>query len=93
MPNKLVIVPGSQDEIKSGTQLCDMKVRFEYQRKKKRMQCYNCQRFEHSAHYCKTDPVCRHCAGQHESLQHNNKDAGPHKYSNCEGPALIKLQP
>ncbi|KAG5865252.1 hypothetical protein JTB14_038015 [Gonioctena quinquepunctata] len=46
----------------------DIEVRFELQRKKKRIgQCYNCQRFGHSAYNCKADPVCRHCAGKHVS--------------------------
>ncbi|KAG5871929.1 hypothetical protein JTB14_022404 [Gonioctena quinquepunctata] len=34
MPIILVIVPGSQDQIKNITQICDIEVRFEFQRKK-----------------------------------------------------------
>ncbi|KAG5863857.1 hypothetical protein JTB14_031610 [Gonioctena quinquepunctata] len=61
MPIILVIVTDDQDKIKNITQICDMEVRFEHQRKTKRLgQCYNCQRFGHSAYNCKADPVCKH---------------------------------
>ncbi|KAG5865871.1 hypothetical protein JTB14_016490 [Gonioctena quinquepunctata] len=64
-----------------------MEVRFEYQRKKRRIgQCYNCQRFGHSAYNSKAEPVCRHCAGKHESRAYNEDDVGPNKCGNCEGP-------
>ncbi|KAG5865254.1 hypothetical protein JTB14_038017 [Gonioctena quinquepunctata] len=87
MPIILVIVPGSQDQIKNITQICDIKVKFEFRRKKRRIgQCYNCQRFGHSAYNCKADPVCRHCAGSHESRAHNKDDVGPNKCGNCVGP-------
>ncbi|KAG5865873.1 hypothetical protein JTB14_016492 [Gonioctena quinquepunctata] len=78
---------GSQAQIRNITQICDIEVRFEHQRKKRRIgQCYNCQCFEHSAHNCKAEPVCRHCAGNHESRAHNMDDVGPNKCGNCEGP-------
>ncbi|KAG5899264.1 hypothetical protein JTB14_035442 [Gonioctena quinquepunctata] len=87
MPIILVIIPENQNEIKNITQICDMEVRFELQREKKTIgQCYNCQRFGHSAYNCKADPVCRHCAGKHESRKHNKDEPGPNKCSNCEGP-------
>ncbi|KAG5875887.1 hypothetical protein JTB14_000236 [Gonioctena quinquepunctata] len=87
MPIILVIVPGSQVQIKNINQICDMEVSFEYQRKKRRIgQCYNCQRFGHSAYNCKAEPVCRHCAGKHDSRAHNEDDVGPNKCGNCEGP-------
>ncbi|KAG5877912.1 hypothetical protein JTB14_011626 [Gonioctena quinquepunctata] len=55
MPIILVIVPGSEIRIKKQTTICDMEVIFEYKRKKKRIgQCYNCQRFGHSAQNCGT---------------------------------------
>ncbi|KAG5870978.1 hypothetical protein JTB14_006705 [Gonioctena quinquepunctata] len=87
MPIILVIVPGTQATIKNINQICDMEVHFEHQRKKKRTgQCFNCQKFEHSAYNCKAEPVCRHCAGNHESRAHNKDDVGPNKCNNCEGP-------
>ncbi|KAG5862496.1 hypothetical protein JTB14_036195 [Gonioctena quinquepunctata] len=87
MPIILVIVPGSQAMIKDINQICDIEVHFEHQRKKKRIgQCYNCQKFGHSASNCKAEPVCRHCAGNHESRAHDKDDVGPNKCSNCEGP-------
>ncbi|KAG5893511.1 hypothetical protein JTB14_031654 [Gonioctena quinquepunctata] len=40
-----------------------MEVKFEHQRKKKRIgQCYNCQKFGHSAANCHAEAVFRHCA-------------------------------
>ncbi|KAG5867374.1 hypothetical protein JTB14_008490 [Gonioctena quinquepunctata] len=86
MPNILVIVPGSQAKIKELNQICDMEVRFEHQRRKKRIgQCYNCQRFGQGLQL-KAEPVCRHCAGKHESRAHDKDDVGPNKCGNCEGP-------
>ncbi|KAG5884056.1 hypothetical protein JTB14_037461 [Gonioctena quinquepunctata] len=32
------------------------------------------------------EPVCRHCAGKHESRAHDKDDVGPNKCNNCEGP-------
>ncbi|KAG5898423.1 hypothetical protein JTB14_036507 [Gonioctena quinquepunctata] len=87
MPIILAIVPGSQVQIKNIKQSCDMEVTFEYQRKKRRIgQCYNFQRFGHSAYNYKAEPVCRHCAGCHESRAHNKDDVGPNKCGNCKGP-------
>ncbi|KAG5890368.1 hypothetical protein JTB14_010869 [Gonioctena quinquepunctata] len=46
----LVIVPNSDQEKKKLSTIMDIDVRFEYQRKKKKIgQCYNCQKFGHSA--------------------------------------------
>ncbi|KAG5883877.1 hypothetical protein JTB14_007766 [Gonioctena quinquepunctata] len=87
MPIILVIVPGSQAKIKELNQICDMEVRFEHQKRKKRIgQCYNCQRLGHSAYNCKAEPVCRHCAGKHESRAHDKDDVGPNECGNCESP-------
>ncbi|KAG5884055.1 hypothetical protein JTB14_037460 [Gonioctena quinquepunctata] len=93
MPIVLVIVPGSQATIKDINQICDMEVHFEHQRRKNRIgQCYNCQKFGHSAYNCKAEPVCRHCAGNHESRAHDKDDVGPNKCSNCEGPHKSNFQ-
>ncbi|KAG5891400.1 hypothetical protein JTB14_018457 [Gonioctena quinquepunctata] len=87
MPIVLVIVPGTQATIKNISQICDIEVQFEHQRRKRRIgQCYNCQKFGHSAYNCKAEPVCRHCAGKHESRAHDKDDVGPNKCNNCEGP-------
>ncbi|KAG5868858.1 hypothetical protein JTB14_011686 [Gonioctena quinquepunctata] len=81
----LCIVPESDHAIKNLMIIMDVHVKFEHQRKKSRTgQCYNCQKFGHTAYTCNLTPVCRHCAGQHESRAHP-KDNIPNKCSNCNG--------
>ncbi|KAG5898352.1 hypothetical protein JTB14_034333 [Gonioctena quinquepunctata] len=87
MPIILVIVPDTDHKIKEVNQICEMEVRFEPQRPRKRVgQCYNCQKFGHNAYNCNADPVCRHCAGSHESRQHIQEAETPNKCGNCGGP-------
>ncbi|KAG5862471.1 hypothetical protein JTB14_024709 [Gonioctena quinquepunctata] len=60
--------------------IMDMDIHFEHQRWKRRIgQCFNLQKFEHIAAICKV----RHCAGNHESQQHDKQDIGPNKCGNC----------
>ncbi|KAG5878670.1 hypothetical protein JTB14_028266 [Gonioctena quinquepunctata] len=86
MPIILVIVPSYKTGIKDITSISEMQVSFEYQRRRKRLgQCYNCQRFGHSASNCRADPVCRHCAGDHESIQHNKDENTSNKCKIVKG--------
>ncbi|KAG5872876.1 hypothetical protein JTB14_013028 [Gonioctena quinquepunctata] len=48
-------------------------------------QCYNCQRFGHSALNCKADPICRHCAGAHESREHKKDENTQIECIDCGG--------
>ncbi|KAG5868861.1 hypothetical protein JTB14_011689 [Gonioctena quinquepunctata] len=87
MPIILVIVPDTDHKIKGVNQIFEMEVRFEPRRPRKRVgQCYNCQKFGHNAYNCNADPVCRHCAGPHESRQHIQEAETPNKCGNCGGP-------
>ncbi|KAG5879559.1 hypothetical protein JTB14_019855 [Gonioctena quinquepunctata] len=64
----------------------DIEVKFEHQRKRARIgQCYDCQKFGHSAAICRAEPVCRHCAGQHDSRAHPKDENIPSECSNCNG--------
>jgi len=46
------------------------------------VQCYNCQRFGHTAPRCEQPkPACRYCAGEHDSRECTNK--GNIKCANC----------
>jgi len=45
-------------------------------------QCYNCQRYGHTAKTCRSDdPICKHCAGKHDS---RNCDSELMKCANCK---------
>ncbi|KAG5877058.1 hypothetical protein JTB14_003499 [Gonioctena quinquepunctata] len=58
----LVIVPGSENKIKSEKTTCDIEVKFEHQMNRKRIgQCYNCRKFGHTPYNCRAEPVRRHC--------------------------------
>jgi len=46
-------------------------------------QCYNCQRFGHTAAKCNDKPKCKNCAGEHDS---RTCKADFHKCANCKGP-------
>ncbi|KAG5863867.1 hypothetical protein JTB14_031620 [Gonioctena quinquepunctata] len=82
----LCIVPASDQAITEITSIMDVQVKFEHQRKRARTgQCYNCQKFGHTAHTCRSTAVCRHCAGNHESRAHPNEVNSPSKCSNCSG--------
>ncbi|KAG5884674.1 hypothetical protein JTB14_010593 [Gonioctena quinquepunctata] len=87
MPMILVIVPANENWITQAKTIFNAEVKFESQRERKRTgQYYNCQKFGHTAYNCNAVPVCRHCAGGHESRDHNKEDAGPNKCNNCLGP-------
>ncbi|KAG5890371.1 hypothetical protein JTB14_010872 [Gonioctena quinquepunctata] len=87
MPIILVIVPADEDRIKQEKTIYNADVEFELQRKWNSIgQCYNFQKFGHTAYNCNAVSVCRHCVGGHESRDHNEEDARPNKCSNCSGP-------
>ncbi|KAG5881170.1 hypothetical protein JTB14_035677 [Gonioctena quinquepunctata] len=66
MPLILVIESSHGTGIEDVTTICHIQVTIEHQKRRRRLgQCYNCQRFGHSASNCKADPNCRHCAGAH----------------------------
>ncbi|KAG5898196.1 hypothetical protein JTB14_013238 [Gonioctena quinquepunctata] len=84
MPIILVIVPNYETGIKDVTTICQIQVTFEHQKRRKRLgQCYNCQRFEHSASNSKADPICRHCAGTHESREQKKDEHTQNTCINC----------
>ena len=45
------------------------------------MRCFKCQKFGHSSHKCKNNPVCERCGHQ----AHENACSQPPKCSNCKG--------
>ncbi|KAG5865913.1 hypothetical protein JTB14_011382 [Gonioctena quinquepunctata] len=86
MPIILCIVPDEDQDIKNLKTIMDVNVKFERQRRKVRTsQCYNCQKFGHTAQTCSLPPVCRHCSGQHESRAHPIDQEIENKCSNCKG--------
>ncbi|KAG5891852.1 hypothetical protein JTB14_032902 [Gonioctena quinquepunctata] len=85
MPIILVIVPGQETGIKTIT-IEEIRVTFEHHKRKRRTgQCFNCQKFGNSAMHCKAPSVCRHCAENHESRNHQKKSEVPNKCINCDG--------
>lgn len=64
--------------------LCHMAVKIEAVRSNKLMpQCKRCQRYEHTQKFCKREPICVRCAGNHLTINcQMPKDKTP-KCSNC----------
>ncbi|KAG5862503.1 hypothetical protein JTB14_036202 [Gonioctena quinquepunctata] len=86
MPIILCIVPDEDQDIVNIKTIMEINVKFERQKRKVRVsQCYNCQKFGHTAHTCSLPPRCRHCSGQHESRAHPTDQNVENKCSNCQG--------
>ena len=50
------------------------------------LQCYKCQRMNHTAGSCDNKPRCLLCGGEHDRKQCRVEDETQHKCANCKGP-------
>lgn len=81
-------VPGARD-IFNLDRIGGLEVRVENKRKDKRIpQCRRCQKFFHTANYCRASFVCSYCSKGHilEECRSKDKEGSTPTCANCKGP-------